>query len=100
MTAAAKAALGSMWGCHARGGLHLVDPDDMQHRVDERQVSERVREVAQVAAAPGIEVLCVQAERAGVRQKPLAQRTGAVGLAYLGERRDEPERAGDKGLAG
>src|SRR4051794_26721654 len=98
MTAAAKAALGSMWRCHAPGGLHLVDPDDMQHGVDKSQVSERVREVAQVAAAPGIEVLGVQAERAGVRQKPLAQRPRAVGLADLGERRDEPERAGDEGL--
>ena len=62
-------------------------------RVDQRQVRERLREVAEVAARLVVELLGEQAERAGVRQQPLAQRPGSPELADLDQRRDEPERA-------
>src|SRR5947207_2761939 len=60
--------------------LHLVYPYHVQHGVDEREVRERVREVAQVAAADRVEVLGVEPERARVRQQPLAQRARAIRL--------------------
>ena len=59
----------------------------------ERQVGERLREVAEVAAAAGVELLGVEAERAGEREQLLAQRPGPAVLADLDQRRHEPERA-------
>ena len=40
-----------------------------------------------------VDLLGVEAERAGVAEQPLAQRPGAVELADLAQRRDQPERA-------
>ena len=71
----------------------LIRPDDVHHGVDEREVGERLREVAQVASAVRLDLLGVEQQRAGVREQLLAQRPGPVQLADLGERRDEPERA-------
>src|SRR3954469_6021586 len=79
--------------------LQLIDADDVQHRVDLRQVRERIREVAEMPPAPGVEVLRVQAEWARVSQHALAESSRALVLADLGERRDQPEGAGDERLA-
>jgi hypothetical protein len=61
--------------------------------VDERQMGEGLREVSQVAAGPGVDLLGIQQQRAGVRQQLLAQPPRAADLADLRQRRDEPERA-------
>src|SRR3954451_9762027 len=86
-----------------RGGDRQAGPalrlDDVHQRVDQRQVRERVREVAQVAARVRIEVLGVQAERSGVGQEALAQLAGCVLLADLVERGDQPERTDRERLA-
>ena len=76
-----------------RFGQALIRPDDVHHGVDEREVGERLREVAQVASAVRLDLLGVEQQRAGVGEQLLAQRPGPVQLADLGERRDEPERA-------
>ena len=54
-------------------GLRLDHVDD---GVDERQVGERLREVAEVAAAAGVDLLGVEAERAGEGQQLLARACG------------------------
>ncbi len=74
-------------------GQALIRPDDVHHGVDEREVSERLREVAQVASAVRLDLLGVEQQRAGVGEQLLAKRPGPVQLADLGERRNEPERA-------
>src|SRR5215211_9184813 len=80
----------------ARAALGLYH---VEQRVDHRQVRERVREVSQVAAGVGVQVLGVQPERAGVGQQALAQLARGVLLANLVERRDQPERAHRERLA-
>src|SRR4051794_24093974 len=75
------------------GGQLLVGADDVHHRVDERQVRERLREVAEVAARPGIDLLRVEVQSRGVAEELLAQVARPLGLADLAERADEPERA-------
>ena len=71
----------------------LVGADDVHDRVDERQVRERLREVAQVAAGARVDLLGEQAERAGVAEQLLAQLARPARLADLGQRADQPERA-------
>ena len=70
--------------------------------VDQRQVGERLREVAQVPSGARLDLLGVQMQRAGERQQPLAQVLGPVDLADLDQRRHQPERADGEGalLAG
>ena len=75
------------------GSSCLVGPDHVHDRVDQRQVRERLREVPEVAAARRLDLLGVEAERAGERQQPLAQLAGAAAVADLRQRGDEPERA-------
>ena len=55
---------------------HLLGPDDVHDRVDQRQVGERLREVAEVPPAVRVDLLGVELQRAGVREQPLAQLAG------------------------
>ena len=64
----------------------LLGPDDVHDGVDQRQVRERLGEVAQLTPGAGIDLLGVQRQWAGVRKQLLAQGTGAGQLADLGER--------------
>ena len=59
-------------------------------------MSERLREVSEVAAGPRIDLLGVEAERAGVAEEALAELAAALDLADLAQRRDEPERADEE----
>ncbi|EUA33277.1 hypothetical protein I553_7687 [Mycobacterium xenopi 4042] len=52
--------------------------DHVHYRVDQRQVGERLREVAQMTAGARLELLGVEVQRAGKRQQPLAQMLGAA----------------------
>src|SRR4051812_25758243 len=56
-------------------------------------MGERLREVALMPSAPGVELFCVQRERTGVGEELLAQLTGALDFANRRERRHQPERA-------
>src|ERR1022692_3954788 len=69
----------------AAGGLLLV-PDNVHDRVDQRQVGERLREVAEVAAGARVDLLAVEQQRAGVGQHLLAQVTRPLVLADLSQR--------------
>jgi hypothetical protein len=81
------------------GGELLVGADDVHDRVDERQVRERLREVAQVPARAGVDLLRVELQRRGVAEHLLAQLPGPPRLADLLERADEPEGAdGERAL--
>ncbi len=62
-------------------------------RLDQREVRERLREVAEVPAGVGVELLGVEAERRGDPQQPLHQVARPLQLADDRERRDQPERA-------
>src|SRR5438093_13565575 len=75
-------------GCGMTFGL-----DQVHHGVDQRKVGECLREVAEMATAPGIDLLTEQIERAGVREELLAQLTRSLDLADLDQCRDQPERA-------
>ena len=83
-----------------RGGPLVAD--DVRDRVDQGEVGEGLREVAEVAARGRVELLGVEAERARVLEQPLAELAAAPALADLEQRRDEPERADQEGplLAG
>ena len=65
-------------------GLLLV-PDHVHDRVDEGQVGERLREVAQVPAGPRVDLLRVKQQRAGVGQHLLAEVPGPPVLTDLGQ---------------
>src|SRR5438094_6418913 len=71
----------------------LLGVDDVEDGVDQREVGERLREVAEVPPAARVELLGVEAERARVREQLLAEVVRTRELADLDERRDEPERA-------
>src|SRR6266576_3163558 len=74
-----------------RSARSLLGPDDVDEGVDERQVRERLREVAEVPATSGIELFGVEVEGTGQRQQLLAQRPGPLLLADQGQRRHQPE---------
>src|SRR3954464_12092504 len=77
----------------------LVGADDVHDRVDERQVRERLREVAEVPARPRVDLLRVEVQRRRVAEQLLAQVAGHLRLADLAQRRHEPERAdGERAL--
>ncbi len=71
--------------------------DHVGDRVDQGQVGEGLREVAEVAAAARLQLLGVEVEPAGGLQQPLAQGPCPLLLADLRERRDEPEGADQEG---
>ena len=64
--------------------------------LDQREVREGLREVAEVPAGVGVELLGVEAERRGDAQQALHQVAGALLLADDRERGDEPERADEE----
>src|SRR3954447_23569680 len=67
--------------------------DDVHHRVDQREVRERLREVAEHAPGVRVDLLREQLQRAGVGQQLLAQLAGTSRLADLSHRRHQPEGA-------
>src|SRR5262249_29796432 len=64
----------------------LLGADHVYDRIDQRQVSKRLWEVAHVTAGAGVDLLGVQAKWARVRQQTLAQIAGALELADLDQR--------------
>src|SRR5438445_3971262 len=60
--------------------------DEVHHGVDEREVRERLREVAEMTAVGGVDLLAVQAQRAGIRKELLAQPARTAQLADLDKR--------------
>src|SRR5690242_1261255 len=78
------------WGGSGSGPLAAEDPG----RVDERQVGECLREVADLPAAGDVVLLGVQAQVVTQGEQPLEQ-LPRLGLAAVErERLDQPERAG------
>lgn len=69
----APSARGVLWALHRRirrlkyaGAVGLFfGADDMHHGVDQREVGERLWEVAQVTPGSRLDLLCVQVQRAG-----------------------------------
>src|SRR3954447_21866649 len=76
-------------------GELLVGADDVHDGVDQREVGERLREVAEVAARVRVDLLGEEPERRRVREQALAHRPRPRALADLGQRAHEPERADD-----
>src|SRR5207248_5368500 len=74
----------------------LLSLDNVAHRVDQRQMSERLREVAQVSATARIDLLGIQRQWTRKRQQLFAQLARADMLANLRKRRYEPERTQDE----
>ena len=68
-------------------------PDDVHRRVDQRQVRERLREVAEMPARPRIDLLREQSERTRERQQLLEERARLVQLVDLDQRGHQPEGA-------
>ena len=69
---------------------------DVGGGVDQADVAERLREVAELLAARGVDLLGEQAQIIGVTGQTVEQRRGALGLARLGKAGDEPEAADDE----
>src|SRR3954453_13893492 len=67
--------------------------DDPGSRLDQGEVRERLREVAEVAAGVSVELLRVEPERRGDPEQALHQVAGALLLADDRQRRDQPEGA-------
>src|SRR4029079_1219655 len=74
---------------------HFGD-DDARRRLDEGEVRERLREVAQVPARRGVELLGVKAERRRDSEQALHQVARSLQLADDRERGHEPEGADEK----
>ena len=85
--------LAEVLGVHVAVVVLALQPDHVQHRVDQGQVGEGLREVAQVLAGVGVDLLAVQVERSGEGQQLGAQLAGPVVLTDLAQRRHQPERA-------
>src|SRR4051794_23940710 len=82
-----------------RSATQLAEPlrqDDPGRGLEQREVGERLGEVAQVPAGGRIELLGVEAERRGDAEQPLHQVACALELPDLRKRRHEPERADDE----
>ncbi len=73
--------------------LQFLGDDDPGGGLDQREVRERLREVAQVPAGVGVELLGVEPERRRDAQQALHQVARVLQLADDRQRRDEPERA-------
>src|SRR5262249_27826832 len=81
----------------ARVAQPLVFPDQVHDRVDQREVRERLGEVAEVQSTVRIDLLGVEAELAGVGEQLRAEGAGPIDLSDLGQGRDQPERADGEG---
>ena len=85
------------WGsAHLHRWLEQLGDDDPRGGLDQREVRERLREVAEVAAGVGVELLGVEPERRRDPQQPLHQVARLLQLADDRERGDEPERADEE----
>src|SRR5262249_1851527 len=98
--------LAGYWRCGARGsgageperrelaGIQAALGTDHVHDcIDQREVSEGLRKVAEVTAASVVDLLGVELQRAGVREQLLTELTRSRYLADLHQRRDQPEGA-------
>src|SRR5204863_4454698 len=74
------------------GGVPASQVDLVGGR-DQADVAERLREVAELLAVLGVDLLGQQAEIVRVAGELREQLLGTLDLAGLGEARDEPERA-------
>src|SRR5689334_1831330 len=74
-------------------GEVVIGADDVHDGVDEGQVREGLREVAQVASGARIDLLGVEVQARREPEHLLAQGPGAIVLADLGQRADQPEGA-------
>src|SRR5207253_912245 len=84
---------GRVGGVEAAQVLLFLRAEHVYDRVDQRQMGERLREVAQVPAGVRVDLLGVEVQRAGEGQQPLAEPPGPRQLADLDERGHQPERA-------
>src|SRR5216117_1586004 len=75
----------------------LLRVDHVHDGVDEREVRERLRKVAEVASAARVDLFRVELQWTRMRQELLAQVACVVDRTDLDERRDEPERADREG---
>src|SRR5215469_6656998 len=66
------------------GSVHFVGVDQVDDRVDERQMGEGLREVPEVPSGMRVDLLGVQQQRACVGEQLLAQCPGAGYLPDLG----------------
>src|SRR5437764_1202868 len=78
----------------SREAARLVD---LVRRGDQADVAERLREVAELLAVRGVDLLREQAEVVGVAGELREQLLGPFDLAGLREAGDEPERADHEG---
>ena len=69
-----------------RERLGFVGTDHVHDGVDQRQMRERLREVAEVTAGTRIDLLGVEPQRRGVAEQTFAEFTGALQLADLSQR--------------
>src|SRR5207249_2530387 len=79
---------------------HLAAPArllDRLRRVDEREVAERLGQVAQEVAVRGVDLLRVQAYIVGQADQLVHRRGGLVDAADARERLDDPEGAREEG---
>jgi hypothetical protein len=84
-------------GCGPPGLFHLVfGSNHVHHSVDQRQMGEGLREVAEVAAVLSVDLLGVELEWTGEGEQPFAELTGAPVLPDGRQRGDQPERADRK----
>src|SRR5919112_6297735 len=78
-------------------GPPAFTPDDGGHGVDQRQMGERLGEVAQVSTAVRIDLFGIQLKGRRIREKLLAQRAGTIEFTDRTQCRDEPKRAYGEG---
>ena len=78
---------------HSRQLRESFSEDDSRRGLDEGEVREGLREVAEVPAGARVELLGVEAERRRDAQQALHQVAGALQLADDRQRGDEPEGA-------
>ena len=65
----------------------------MQHGIDESKVREGLRKVSEMPARRRIQLLSIEPKVACFLNQSLAQFACAIRLTYLGQSRDQPERA-------
>src|SRR5438874_9516768 len=69
----------------------LLGSNHVHDRVDQREVGECLREIAEMAPTSGVDLLGIELERTGVGEQLLAEVACPIYLSDLGEGRDEPE---------
>ena len=77
--------------------LMLVRLDQVHHRIDQGEMRERLREVAEVVSGVRVDLLSVEMEFAGKRQQLAAQGPGPRHFSDFDQRRNQPKRAYGEG---